>query len=72
MFLYHKVQEAAVRLHILCLCPPEVRMQGLGIVEYIIMAGAVIAAVTAAMTIFKTQISTAFTTIGTKLQTAVK
>ena len=72
MFLYHKVQEAAVRLHILCLCPPEIRMQGLGIVEYIIMAGAVIGAVTAAMAIFKTQMELAFNTIGTNLQKAVK
>ena len=72
MFLYHKVQDGAIGLHIRCLCPPEVRLQGLGIVEYIIMAGAVIAAVTVAMNIFETQIETAFTTIGTKLQAAVK
>ena len=71
MQLYHNAQAAAVRLHLICLCPPEIRLQGLGLVEYVVMAGAVIAAVGAAFTIFETQMSTAFTNLGSRLQSAV-
>ncbi|MEQ8197159.1 MAG: Flp family type IVb pilin [Clostridiaceae bacterium] len=45
--------------------------QGQGAAEYGLILALVVAAVIAAMTIFKTQLSTMFTSIGDKLQAAL-
>ena len=71
MRLYHHLHQAAVGLHVRCLCAPERRLRAFGTAEYAILAFAVIIIAIAARGILEGAVTQAVQNVADQLAIAV-